>query len=39
MGAAGKHIFEEKFTSELMAKGSMAIYRIAQENFRVLNEN
>ena len=33
MGKTGKTIFEEKFTSSLMAKASIDLYRLAQRNF------
>ena len=35
MGAAGRELFLEKFTSEIMAKVSGQVYDLAKENFNV----
>jgi len=36
MGVAGKKIFEEKFTAELMAEESVALYDLAKVNFSAM---
>jgi glycosyltransferase involved in cell wall biosynthesis len=38
MGAAGRKIFLEKFTSEDMARSSLEIYEVAERNFRLAGE-